>query len=411
MRSQKYGNPHSNFIGATMRFFSVVFLGVLLSSTGDLLRADDPVSVISSESVPGAQQPQIAFDPAGRLYVAFGAAEDIYVCKSVDQGKTYSVPVKVGHVAKLALGMRRGPRIVASENSIVVTAISHESGNLMAWRSEDGGETWSGTVDINDQPKVAREGLHAMAIGPDGLIFCTWLDLRNDRMQIFGASSVERLSQPFHQHLHSDRTRIYGASSQDGGKTWSENRRIYASPSGTVCECCHPSVSISDSGTIYVMWRNALHGNRDMYLAKSEDSGQTFGVAEKLGIGSWKLEACPMDGGDLTVAADGSPVTVWRRKQQIFATDGENTTRERLLGSGEQPSVAANAHGNYMVWLTSRGGKLLLSTPHAQEPTQLAELAADPMLAASRSGKGLVIAVWEAGKKPNTSIMAKVIGD
>lgn len=375
------------FTGEKMRFTTVVLLSIFLSLMASRLRADAPVCVVSAESVPGAQQPQLAFDPAGRLYVAFGATEDIYVCKSADQGKSYSVPVKVGHVAKLALGMRRGPRIVANENSVVVTAISHESGNLMAWRSEDGGETWSRPSNINDQRQVAREGLHAMAIGPDGLIFCTWLDLRNDR------------------------TQIYGASSQDGGKTWSENRRIYASPSGTVCECCHPSVSISDSGTVYVMWRNAHHGNRDMFLAKSEDSGQTFGVAEKLGVGSWQLDACPMDGGDLTVAADGAPVTVWRRKQQIFVTDGSGSMHERLLGSGEQPSVAANAHGQYVVWLGSRGGKLLLSTPNANQPMPLAELAAAPMFAASRSGNGPVVAVWESGKNPNTLIMASVVAN
>lgn len=370
-----------------MKFFLVVSLSIFLASMVSPLRAEDPVCVVSTDSVAGAQQPQIAFDPAGRIYIVFGAAEDIYVCKSVDQGKSYSAPIKVGHVAKLALGMRRGPRIVASESSVVVSAISHDSGNLMAWRSEDGGQTWSPAIEINDQPKVAREGLHAMAIGADGLIFCTWLDLRNDR------------------------TQIYGASSQDGGQTWSENIRIYASPSGTVCECCHPSVSISDDGTLYVMWRNALRGNRDMYLAKSDDSGQTFGAAEKLGIGSWKLEACPMDGGDLTVAMDGSPVTIWRRNQQIFVTDEGDSTRERLLGSGEQPSVAANAHGHYVVWLSSRGGKLLLSTPTANQPLPLAERAADPMIAASRSVNGPVVAVWESGKKPDTVIMATVVND
>lgn len=375
------------FTGEKMRFTTVVLLSIFLSLMASPLRADAPVCVVSAESVPGAQQPQLAFDPAGRLYVAFGAAEDIYVCKSVDQGKTYSVPVKVGHVTKLALGMRRGPRIVANENSIVVTAIGHGSGNLMAWRSEDSGKTWSGAVDINDQPKAAREGLHAMAIGTDGLIFCTWLDLRNDR------------------------TQIYGASSQDGGKTWSENRRIYASPSGSVCECCHPSVSISDSGAVYVMWRNSHHGNRDMFLAQSEDSGQTFGVAEKLGVGSWQLDVCPMDGGGLAVAADGAPVTVWRRKQQIFVTDGSGPLHERLLGLGEQPSVAANTDGQYVVWLGSRGGKLLLSTPNANQPMPLAGLATAPMLAASRSGNGLVVAVWESGKKPNTLIMASVVAN
>lgn len=147
-----------------MRFISIVSLGCLLSAMGVPLRADDPVCVVSSESLLGAQQPRVAIDPAGHIYVVFGAAENIYVCKSVDQGKSYTDPVSVGHVAKLALGMRRGPRIVANENSVVVTAISHESGNIMAWRSEDGGEMWSHPADINDQPKIAREGLHGRAL-------------------------------------------------------------------------------------------------------------------------------------------------------------------------------------------------------------------------------------------------------
>ena len=78
------------------------------------------------------------------------------------------------------------------------------------WHSGDGGETWDGPVNVNDQPKVAREGLHGMAMGTDGLIFCTWLDLRKENTQIFGASS------------------------RDGGKSWSKNHLVYASPSGTV---------------------------------------------------------------------------------------------------------------------------------------------------------------------------------
>lgn len=365
----------------------IVSLVVLLSTTRAPLMANDAVCIVASESVPGAQQPRVAIDPVGHIYVTFGANEDVYVCKSVDQGQTYTVPVRVGHVGQLALGMRRGPRIVADGNSVVVTAISHESGNLMAWRSDDSGETWTHPTNINDQPKVAREGLHGMAIGPDGLIFCTWLDLRNNR------------------------TQIYGASSRDGGQNWTENRRIYASPSGTVCECCHPSVAIHDDGIIYVLWRNALDGNRDMFLARSEDSGQTFGGSEKLGIGNWKLNACPMDGGDLTVAADGSPLTVWRRKQQIFATDVGGRIRERWLGSGEQPSIAANGNGRYLAWVSRRGGDLMLSAPESNTPIRLSESAADPVVSASRASDGPVVLVWESGKKPDISIMASVVSD
>ena len=159
------------------------------------------------------------------------------------------------------------------------------------------------------------------------------------------------------------------------------------------------------------MWRNALDGDRDMYLAKSEDSGQTFGLADKLGVGSWKLNACPMDGGDLAIAADGSPITVWRRNQQIFTSVAGGLEPERLLGPGEQPSAAATSDGYYLVWINRRGGDLLLSTPKTIDTTQLSENAFDPMITASRSGNGPVVVAWESGKKPETMIMASVVAN
>lgn len=367
-----------------MRHLVEVSLSVSLIFLAVPLVASDAVCVVSSEAVPGAQQPQVAVNTAGHIFIAFGAGENIFVCKSVDVGKTYTSPVKIGQLSNLALGMRRGPRIVANENTVVVSAISHESGNLMAWRSGDGGETWSGPVNVNDQPKVAREGLHGMAMGADGLIYCTWLDLRNGSTQVFGASS------------------------QGGGKSWSKNHLVYASPSGTVCECCHPSVEISHNGIIHIMWRNALEGNRDMYLAKSDDAGKTFGPARKLGVGSWKLNACPMDGGDLAVSPTGSLTTVWRREGQIYSTD-QAEPRERLFGRGEQPVVTTTRQGHYFVWLTRRRGDLLLSAPNVASPTNLAKNASDPAVAAVQFGDGPVVAVWESGDKPKVSLMAAIV--
>ena len=37
------------------------------------------------------------------------------------------------------------------------------------------------------------------------------------------------------------------------------------------------------SNDVYVMFRNALGGNRDMYVARSRDGGKTFGAAAKVG--------------------------------------------------------------------------------------------------------------------------------
>lgn len=368
-----------------MKMIPFFVLGILLFHA-QLSEAADPVTVASSDLLPDVRQPRVAVNEAGHIFVAFGANEDVFVCQTVDQGETFSTPVNVGHITKLALGMRRGPRIAAGMRCVVVTAISHESGDLMASRSNDAGKTWSGFARVNDDPGSAREGLHGMAMGPDGLLFCAWLDLRHGG------------------------TQIYGASSSDNGRTWSGNRRIYASPSGTVCECCHPSVAISSRGTIYVMWRNLIDGNRDMYVAKSGDNGQSFDPAEKIGTDSWKLNACPMDGGDLAVSAGGSLSTVWRRERQIF-TAGLDDPRERRLGQGEQPSVAATGEGCYFLWLTRRGADLVLSSPSSKIPTTLADSASDPDIAVSRSGNGPVVAVWESGKKPNTSIMAATLAE
>ncbi len=110
---------------------------------------------------------------------------------------------------------------------------------------------------------------------------------------------------------------VYGARSPDGGKTWNKNIIVYSSPSGTVCECCRPSVEVTGNN-VYVMFRNFLNGNRDFYLTESSDNGKTFGQAQKLGSGSWKLDGCPMDGGGIAINKNKTPETVWRRQEKFI---------------------------------------------------------------------------------------------
>ena len=92
----------------------------------------------------GAVQPQVAVEPSGRLHVVFGKESAIYHTTSPD-GRTFSAPVKIGELEKLALRMRRGPRVTATDHLVLVTAISHADGNLHAWTSADAGATWQET--------------------------------------------------------------------------------------------------------------------------------------------------------------------------------------------------------------------------------------------------------------------------
>jgi hypothetical protein len=347
----------------------VCFLGLLRLAGGQ--------EAVTIEAPSGACQPQVSIDASGVVHLIFGADDQIFYTRSADAGVTYRKPTRVAQLESLALGMRRGPRIAVVGDAIVISAIGGSAGdpsegNIFAWRSKDQGESWQGPFPINDVNASAREGLHGMASGPNGEVYCAWLDLRHKG------------------------TQIYGSRSTDGGATWSKNAFIYESPDGTVCECCHPSVALDATGAVYVMWRNALAGNRDMFLATSHDHGETFEPAAKLGEGSWPLNACPMDGGAIATPVGGKVIAVWRRDHEVFLNDA-GSRRERALGTGMQPWVAADQHAFYAVWLGSRTGTLYLAKSPNDQPVELADLAQFPVVAANPTGKGPIVVAWEAG--------------
>lgn len=314
-------------------------------------------------TLPGgpARQPQVAA-AHGVVAVTFGAGSSIYYAASKDGGETFAPPVKVADGGTLMLGRHRGPRLAILKDALVITAmVSEKAGaaDLTVWRSEDRGRTWQRTGIVNDVPAATHEGLHAMAATPDGTLYAVWLDLR-----VKG-------------------TQLYGARSADGGRTWSPNYKVYSSPSGTICTCCHPTLAVDAQGAVHVMWRNAVDGSRDMWIAGA--SGED---AKKVGAGTWKLEACPMDGGG--VAFDGrTAVTVWRREGALFLTRGEGP--EEPVGLGKDPAIALTPRGTFLAWTTKDGG-IAVRTPGA-EPRAVAPEGGYASLAALPDGS--VLAAWE----------------
>lgn len=337
------------------------------------------------------KQPQITTD--GRtIGVAFGSSDGVYFVRSGDGGKSFVKPVLVAN-GKVMLGMHRGPRIAMTPGAIVVSAIVRQNatgtpataavehkggdhaghrppshaldGDLISWSSTDGGETWSSGIKVNDVPASAREGLHAMAAG-GGIVFSTWLDLRGKG------------------------TRLYGSISKDGGKTWSKNMLVYESPSGTICQCCHPSAAVDSKGNITVMFRNSLEGSRDMYVIRSTDRGQSFSSAQKLGQGTWVLNACPMDGGGVAVTDEGELVSVWRREKGIYTAGSRGA--EKKLGTGKDPAIAVGRSGTYIAWTSA--STIQLISPGKEDPATLSSEGAYPQLLPLPSGK--VLATWEA---------------
>ena len=265
---------------------------------------------------------------------------------------------------KMLLGRHRGPRVAITGNAIVVSAIASEPGDLVAWRSSDGGRTWSAPAVVNDTPKAAREGLHAMAADGEGHVAMAWLDDRSGKGK-----------------------RLYGAFSNDAGKTWSRNVMLYESPDGTICECCHPSLAALGHGEFAVMWRNALGGSRDLYALRLRD-GAVASAPEKQGAGTWKLDACPMDGGGIVVR-NGQIASAWRREHDIYLA--ESGKAEMKLGAGQDVALGANPQGLYAVW--SAAGGIELHRPGATENTLLSKAGAFPVIVAMPDGT--MLAAWE----------------
>lgn len=353
--------------------------------------AGEPIELERGVAPHNPQQPQVAVGVQGTIHVVYGMGGLVRYRRSDDGGKSYSNAVDLPSAQEMSLGMRRGPRIAVSEKSICVTVIGGKQGkgrdgDLLAMRSTDNGKTWTAPVPVNDTADSAREGLHAMCAGPNGELCCIWLDLRNRK------------------------TEVMASVSKDGGGSWSKNVLVYRSPTGSVCECCHPSVAMDSLGRIHAQWRNSLRGNRDIYVASSTDGGSTFGEATKIGFGTWPLNACPMDGGAIAVGGNNTLASAWRRDKMVFLTiEGEN--EERNLGVGEQPWIAATEAGPVVVWLKRRGDIAYLLMPESTSPIELVKHGFDPVIAAAPKGRGPVVAAWETRDGQNYSVHCQVVAN
>lgn len=364
----------------------LVWAAIIVSPS--VLWADSASQVLAQgQGQTGPKQPQAFVSTDGTVDVVFAVGDEIRLATSRDRGVTFTNAKASIRCPNMPAAMRRGPRVVRTKSALVVTAIGGKQGkgrdgDVLAWHSADNGTTWSEAVRVNDALDAAREGLHGMTADANGEVWCVWLDLRNGKSE------------------------IYTAASSDDGQTWKGNVRANRSPDGSVCECCHPSIISGARSGVTVMFRNSLSGQRDMFLTGSDD-GNKFTAGRKLGKGTWKLNACPMDGGMLASDGKDGLITVWRRDNQVFATLGNGTT-EKLLGSGQQPWVAWSAAGPIVVWTASREGALSMQVGVTGKPQQVASAARDPVVA-SNPQSDFAVVCWETKQGGNAAVIAQVI--
>jgi hypothetical protein len=306
--------------------------------------------------------PVIMTDEGGRLHMVFGQDSTIYYTTAKDSRTQFGSSIAVATLPNLVAGAKRGPQLAVSDQFVVITAVNR-MGDLFAYSLDRSTGKWSPAVRMNDVPAIAKEGFHAVSGAGQGVFHTAWLDLRNDK-----------------------RNKIMGATSRDGGRSWSANQVIYHSPDGTVCECCKVSIKAKDND-VFVQFRNWLGGSRDIYLTHSSDGGSTYATAQKLGTGTWKLNACPMDGGSVVLSSTGQPLTTWRRENTLYTcVPGQ---AEKAIATGRNVTAADGVNGAVLAW--DEGGTVWMKAD-GESPVALGK-GQMPSLAI---GGQTVVCVWEA---------------
>jgi hypothetical protein len=333
-------------------FLVVIFLlSISFTKSTDTLGTADPIGQ--------GGIPNLAIDENNNIHLVFGRGDSILYTRSFNGGRSFTHPEVVDTLTDLFSFAMRGPQVAVSKNKITIIACD-ERGNIYSYLKE-GKSRWIKTARVNDQDTCAKEGL--LAFSGDGYLFASWLDMR--------------------QGGHNN---IYSAKSVDGGKTWSRNKIIYSSPDGHVCECCKPSV-IVQGNHVAVMFRNWVQGHRDLYLMESVDGGTTFGRAQKLGKGSWKLNGCPMDGGGVAFNDKSIPQTAWQRNGILYAC--EPGKEEKEMGMGRSITIATAGNENVYAWVEQ--GRVVCLLPNGRK--QLLGEGSLPVLKVVN--KKEVLCVWQ----------------
>jgi hypothetical protein len=310
------------------------------------------------------QQPQIGIDNAGVVRVVFGRQDSVFCSTSTDKGNSFSKPVLVGVVAKMHLGMARGPQLACSAQFSVVTAMDKE-GNIHFFQLNNIRKgKWRYMGLVNDVKASAPEGLMNIACDNKDNFYAAWLDIRLNK-----------------------NNNVFFSSLPGGRKQWLKNTLVYRSPDEHVCECCRPSIAVKGVN-VAVMFRNWLNGSRDLYLATSADNGKTFGRATKLGNDTWKMNSCTMDGGGVNFNEDNTINTTWQRKGVVYyCKPGQN---ERELGRGRDCSISADK--NQVLVAMGSAGNVTYKNVTTNKETYVSK---GSYLKTAILPDGKVLCVWE----------------
>lgn len=235
------------------------FSGVVFPQPPNLYTFGSDVEITTSPPTSGTS---ILFESSGQHYTAF-RGDTVYVvwwesrgsvppignhvlfAKSTDGGQTFGSNIRVNSTPS---GFN--PSMKVDTAGIIYVAYERQA-DIYFTKSTDGGATFIPAVLVVDSAGLSSfQEKPSIAVNNKGQVFVAWIDDRTTSQSVFAAASY------------------------DGGLAFTPN--IQANEVSTIVSG-GIDVAVNDTGCIYVTYRGTTGGGFGIVVARSVDSGQSYG--------------------------------------------------------------------------------------------------------------------------------------
>ena len=238
-----------------------------------------------------------------------------------------------------------GPEIAAKGDTVYLvfasTATTQES--IMLIRSFDGGNTFSDTIRVSENNPAHKYRMGNIKIDKDGHPIVSYMQY------LLNFTEPKQMV---------NRSINYG-DSFIGSIEGSE------SAPGEPCDCCKSSL-ILDNNDIYLLFRNNINNERNSYISKSTDGGQTFNLVADLDDYDWIVNGCPATGplgivnGDSLLivrrsGGTGNDEIVYTNSNKLDLNFSYNRNIDPIIGKiQDYPDLTLNGDTIFIAWQDNR---------------------------------------------------------
>jgi hypothetical protein len=255
--------------------------------------------VTADRKVRSVVGPSVRIDDQGQISLAW--VEEEKETRTVLYSRIEKVEGPIGELVRVngssevPYSRQEAPALALSGDDVLITwAVTHPkmtpdkpfSNDLRLSRSSDGGKTFQPSVLVNDDQQVIGHSFDSIHVAPDGVVHLAWIDGREGKKE----------------------SGTFATRSIDLGRTVEKNLKVDES----TCVCCRTSMTSSPDGTLYVAWRKILPGDlRETVVARSTDGGQTFTAPVIVGHDKWIFPGCPHRPASVGTDRQGRLYVVW----------------------------------------------------------------------------------------------------